>query len=176
MKRYGNIALVLLVAGLTAFLVFVKKRSADSTRLQTELQRIEADRARLGKAASDLVGMKKVFPRDADVAAFIEQLYLCAQEAAVRNHTVVTAQRSGAADGGGERANRTAAAGKDGIETHRLLVSLEGSYRDVAEYIRLVQNMERFKKITVFSLKPADGVLSAAVELELYTLKVPHGI
>jgi Tfp pilus assembly protein PilO len=167
--------MVLLAALMVAFLVFLKKTNVDSRRLQAELRKIEADRARLVTVERELAQLRRSVPHDADVPAFIESLYLCAQETSARNHTVVTVERGGGA-AGIERTNRAPVKGKDGLERHHLLVSLQGSYRDLAEYIRLVQNMERFKKITAFQMKPADGILSATVELELYTLQVPHGI
>jgi hypothetical protein len=58
------------------------------------------------------------------------------------------------------------------IDKQRLKISASGSYRSFAEYVRRVQNAERFNRITSIKLVPDAAQLKGTLTVELYSLPV----
>jgi Tfp pilus assembly protein PilO len=61
---------------------------------------------------------------------------------------------------------------KETVSKLILRVRTTGSYRSFAEYVRRLQNSERFFRITEFKLSPDTAQLKGTLTVELYYLPV----
>lgn len=151
-----------------AMLGYRANRVKEMKQLRAQLSRSAAERNTKHSVDAELVRLTQLIPTEANVPSFIETLYRYAKESGLKQHEVVT-----------EATAKTASARPGAIETgtvekHRLRVSANGSFRDFAEYIRRLQNIEHFNRITEFKLTPDNGQLKGTVTLELYSLPVKH--
>jgi len=145
-------------------LVYRSHRATQIKRLRAELAGISAEQNRARAMESEAARLVRLFPADAGAPAFIEALYRNARESGLKQHEVATEAggSSGTARPGGPDASR--------IARHRFKVSATGGYRNFAEYIRRLQNIERINRITDFRLTPDNASLKGTLTVELYSL------
>lgn len=151
----------ILITGILVLLAYQNIRLKSTNRLNEELRAIAAETSRITAAGNELARLKKLFPIEADVSSFVENMYQCAQASGITRHEVstVTAGQTGKA------------AGKEAaLKIYRVKVSFSGTYRNIAEYIRLVQSIERFKRISSFEMKSENGQIMTTLMLELFSL------
>lgn len=143
-------------------------RYAKIKRLRAELIRITTEQNKAAAGEAELAVMVRSIPTETNSPAFIESLYRCAAESGLKQHEVATetAKSQGTA--------RPGAADTSTLIKHRIKVSANGSYRQFAEYLRRVQNIERFKRITDFKLAPDAGQLKGTCVVELYSFPVKN--
>ena len=135
-------------------------------RLRADLARITAEQNKTRAAEAEVARLTLLIPAEANTPAFIEALYRSARESGLKQHEVSTEsdKSSGNARPGGTDTTT--------IVKHRLKISTTGSYRNFAEYLRRLQNNERFNRITDFKLTPDTAQLKATLTVELYSLPV----
>lgn len=143
-------------------------RTSKIKRLRADLTRIASDQNKTSTAEAEVTRLSRLIPSEANTPAFIESLYQCAGESGLKQHEVateavksLTTARPGAGD-------------TTSVAKHRIRVSATGSYRSFAEYLRRVQNIERFNRITEFKLVPDSGQLKGTFAIELYSLPVKN--
>ena len=170
-----KLTIVFVMLGFAALLTYQAKRDSAMGRLSKEMAGLAEERRNLALAQNQLEHLKQYFPKEADIVRFMETLYLCGTEAGLQAHEVATV-KSVETDSP-ESAQRRARAEKKGSDlgVFRLKISMVGNYRQVAEYVRLVQNIEQFKKITSLVLVPEKGQVKGSLELELYSLRGQNG-
>ena len=142
-------------------------RSAKVKRLRGDLARITAEQDKTRTAETEVSKLMKLFPADNNSAAFIETLYSVARESGLKQHEV-----SSETDKGATSARPGGAEAASAIAKHLFKVNASGSYRSFAEYMRRVQNIERFNRITDFKLIPDATQLKGTLTIELYSLPV----
>lgn len=147
-------------------LVYRSNRATKVKLLRADLARITAEQNKTRAAEAEVARLTLLIPAEANTPAFIEALYRSARESGLKQHEVSTEsdKNSGAARPGGTDTST--------IAKHRLKVSAIGSYRDFAEYLRRLQNTERFNRITDFKLTPDTAQLKGTLTVELYSLPV----
>lgn len=152
---------VLLIVGTIALLAYQNIRLKGTNRMKAELHAIAAETTRIKAADIELARLKRLFPREADVSSFIENMYQCAQVTGIKKHEVstVTVGQTGKASGK-----------EPALKIYRVKASFAGSYRNAAEYIRMVQNIERFKRISSLEMKSEGGQIMTTLMLELFSL------
>jgi Tfp pilus assembly protein PilO len=135
--------------------------------LRAELSRISADQNKALAAETEVTRIMRLIPAEANSSAFVESLYRAALESGLKQHDVSTeADKSSAtARPGGSDTTST-------VVKQRYKISAIGSYRSFAEYIRKVQNTERFNRIIDFKLAPDTTQLKGTLTIELYSLPV----
>jgi len=145
-------------------LAYRSNRATKIKRLQADLARISAERDKARAAESEVSRLTRLVPTEANSPAFIESLYRFAKESGLKQHEVSTeaVRGSGTARPGGSDPSA--------ITIHRLKVSASGSYRNFAEYVRRLQNVERFNRLTDFKLAPDTDRLKGILTVELYSL------
>ena len=148
--------------------VYRMKRAATDKRLQAQINAVQLEKTKITSAASEMERLQKLFPSEPGSAAFIEALYSAAKESNLAAHDVHTATTTT------RTATRGATAQPEQVGSHRFAISIEGSFRNVAEYIRRVQNFERFKRITEIKLAPGKQGITGTINLELFSLKEQH--
>ncbi len=151
----------ILIAGIIVLLAYQNIRLKSTNRMKAELHAIAAETTRIKAADIELARLKKLFPIEADVSFFIENMYQCAQASGIKNHEVSTVSASQTGKSSGK---------EPALKIYRVKASFAGNYRNVAEYIRMVQNIERFKRISSFEMKSENGQIMTNLTLELFSL------
>lgn len=164
-KLIALVAYLLILA--VAFFAYRSNRATKTKRLQAELAAITSERNKSRSVEMELGHLTKLIPAAAGTSAYIESLYRHAKETGLKQHEAVTEVT-------GPASARPGAASTGPVAKHRIRIIATGSFRSFAEYIRLIQNAERFNRITEFKLTPAEGMLKGTIGLELYALPVSH--
>jgi Tfp pilus assembly protein PilO len=147
-------------------LVYRSNRAKKVKLLRSELASITAEQNKSRAAETEVTRLMSLIPAEANSPAFIESLYRAALESGLKQHEVSTEadKSSGTARPGGSDTTT--------VVKQRFKVSAIGSYRSFAEYIRRVQNTERFNRIIDFKLNPDATQLKGTLTIELYSLPV----
>lgn len=163
------IALVAYLLVLTVVMLgYRTNRAAKVKRLRAELARTASDQNKKRTEEAEVVRLTHLIPAASNTPAFMESLYRCAKESGLKQHEAVTETAASTAPA------RPGAADTGTVAKHRIKVSAIGSFRNFAEYLRLVQNIERFNRITEFKLAPDSGQLRGTITVELYSLPVKN--
>lgn len=139
------------------------KRSVVKKRIRAEIAATQNEINRIKATEQEAIQLQKLFPTDADTSSFVEDLYSAAKLSGLTAHET-------SSDTQGNRPLPRGSIGSD-LSRYRYKTRVEGTYRSIAEYIRRVQNLERFKRITEIKLAPAAKGISGDISLELYSLK-----
>ena len=134
--------------------------------LRSDLAKISAEQNKARAVEAEVLKITRLIPTETNSPAFIETLYRAAREAGLKQHEVSTEADKipGSARPGGPETTS--------IAKQRLKVTASGSYRNFAEYIRRVQNTERFNRIIDFKRTPDAAQLKGTLTIELYSLPV----
>lgn len=169
MTRQNKI--IVLIAYLLILSVFMfayrVNRSKKIKLLKADIARVETEKDKARTAETEVSRISRMIPPDAGIPAFIENLYKIARESGLKQHEVNT-------EAGKSTTTARPGAGTDtsGIVKQRLKISAAGSYRNFAEYVRRIQNLEQFKRIIDFKLTPDAEKLKGTLTLELYSMPV----
>lgn len=165
--------LIILIAYLFVLAVtlplYRMKRLAADKRLRARIAAVENEKAKAVSAASEMDRLQHLFPAEPGITTFIEDLYAAAQLSKLSSHAVSTASGSAA-----RTTSRNPSAQSNPLNSHRFTIAVDGSFRNVAEYIRRVQNFPRFKRISEIRLVPGKQGISGSISLELFSLKDHH--
>ncbi len=140
------------------------KRGATDKRLRAEISASKNEVIKIKATALEMNKLRRLFPAEAGISFFIEELYTAAKQSKLTSHDA-SSENS---------ASRPAPRGSNQAEELskiQLKINVEGSYRSIAEYIRRVQNIERFKRLTEIKLVPGQHGVTGSVNLELFSLK-----
>lgn len=159
--------LLVLAVGMLGYRI---NRTAKIKKLRADLARITAEKNKTSNVEAEAVRLTKLIPAEANSPEFIESLYRCARESGLNQHEVATEASKSSVSA----RPRPGAADTASITKHRIKVSASGSYRSFAEYVRRVQNIERFNRIIEFRLSPDAGQLKGTFAIELYSLPVKN--
>ncbi|MBC8018055.1 MAG: type 4a pilus biogenesis protein PilO [Verrucomicrobia bacterium] len=157
------LAAYLLILAIALPLYRLKRNSADK-RLRAEISATENELAKIKAVALEMDRLRRLFPAEAGTASFIEDLYTAAQQSKLSSHDASSENTA-------PRSTARGAAQSNELSSFRFKINVEGSYRSIAEYIRRVQNFERFKRITDIKLAPGKQGVTGSLSLELFSLK-----
>lgn len=160
--------LIILVAYLlilaTALPLYHFRRSSADKRLRSETGSTRSEIEKINAAAGEMDKLRRLFPAEAGTASFIEDLYAAAKQSGLRAHEAST-------DNTAPRTSSRATSKSDELSRFRFIVTVEGSYRAIAEYIRRIQNVERLKHITTIKLAPGKQGVTGVLSMELFAMK-----
>lgn len=144
-------------------------RTKKINRLRADLTGISAEKNKTRAAEAELARMTRMIPTGSDTPAFIEALYSAARDSGLKQHEVSTEadKTGGSARPGGSDSTST-------VAKQRIKISASGSFRSFAEYVRRIQNMERFNRIVEFKLLPDADQIKGTFAIELYYLPVKN--
>jgi len=157
------LAIYLLVLAIALPMYRLKRNSADK-RLRAEVTSARNEVAKIKAATLEMQQLRKLFPAEANTSSFIEDLYTAAKQSKLASHDVST-------DSTATRSNTRGTTKSEELSSYRFKINVEGNYRSIAEYIRRVQNFERFKRITDIKLAPGKDGITGSLSLELFSLK-----
>jgi Tfp pilus assembly protein PilO len=157
------LAAYLLILAVVLPLYALKRSSADK-RLRAEISTTASELVKIKMAALEMDRLRRLFPAEAGTASFIENLYTAAQESKLTSHDASSELTAARAAGRGT-------AQPEELSSFRFKITVEGSYRSIAEYMRRVQNFERFKRITDIKLAAGKQGVTGNITMELFSLK-----
>jgi Tfp pilus assembly protein PilO len=161
------LAVYLLILAIALPLYRLKRNSADK-RLQAEFNAAHSELAKINAAVLEMGRLRRLFPADAHTDTFIEDLFTAAKQTKLTSHDVSTENKA-------SRSTVRGGAQPEELSVFRFKVNVEGSYRSIAEYIRTVQNIDRFKRIPDIKLAPGKQGVAGNLSLELFSLKGQNG-
>jgi len=157
------LAVYLLILAVALPLYRLKRASSDK-RLRAEIRSIQNEQEKIRAASLEMDRLQKMFPAEAGSASFVEDLYTAGQLSKLASHEAST-------DAFTPRQTTRGAPQSGELNHFRFKISVDGSYRSIAEYIRRVQNIERFKRITDIKLTSGTHGVAGLITLELVALK-----
>lgn len=157
------LAIYLLILAL-ALPLYRLKRNAVAKRLQAEINATKSEQVKIKATSQELDRLRRLFPAEARPETFIEELYSAALQSKLTSHDASTENTA-------SRSTTRSTAQPEELSSFRFKVNVEGSYRSIAEYLRRVQNIERFKRITDIKLAPGKQGVTGSLTLELFSLK-----
>lgn len=156
-RRRQTMMILAAVAG--ALVVLLTGVRLSSVRpLEAQLRDLERQSDQLLQAAVESEQLRKRFPAQADIASFVETLSLLARQTGLRNLSVATLPPTRSTG-----AKPTASL----LIFHPVKVSFEGDFRSVAEYLRRIQDLERFKRIVQIEMKPLKQTIATDLVIEI---------
>ncbi len=159
------LAIYLLILAIALPVYRIKRASADK-RLQAQITASQREISKIQEVSLEMDRLKRLFPAEAGIAPFIEDLYTAAQHSGLSSHEASTENVPGRPAGRGTTS-------LDELQRFRFKISVDGSYRSIAEYVRRIQNIERYKRITEIKLTTGANGISGSIALELVALRGP---
>lgn len=157
------LAVYLLIIAI-ALPVYRLKRNKTDKLLRGEISVSKKEVLKIKSAALEMEQLRKFFPAEAGTTSFIEELYLAAKQSNLKSHDAST-------DSTAARSTTRGSAQPDELSSYRFKINVEGSFRTIAEYLRRIQNIDRFKNITEIKLIPGNQGITGHLTLELFSLK-----
>lgn len=163
-RRSKLIILIGYLLILTVFMIAYRNNRAKKVKiLKAQLAKAEMEKELVRKGEMELSKLSKLFPRESNSSAVVGSLYTFAKEAGLKQHDVTT-------DLNKQSAKRQGIANSSSVVKNSIKISVLGNFRQVAEYIRKVQSMERFNRITEFKLTPSENLVSGTLTIEIFSL------
>lgn len=153
---------VILILVFTIFFVFLaKKRISEIERLEKRLSEIQLDKQR----NNSRLKIDELFLTRNQIPAFIETLYKLAEDNRLKKYDIISKSEKQS----GANIQKSKVTGRlQGIEIYPLKISIEGDYRDIAEYIRELQNIDRLKRIRDISITPEKRHIRAEINIDIF--------
>lgn len=166
--------LVGMVIGLALLLVYFPVRYRALKKIQAELKTTTAQRHDLDAANRDVAELVRRFGTGADVPVFVEQMHRNAREIGITDdYELSSSQKNSPAGRAGRPSQKSAGAT---LAVSRMRISLQGDYRDIAAYLRLLQEDRTPKKFIDLKLVQEKGEPRLNVNLELYSHRRGNGV
>jgi len=165
-NKLAILAAYLLILAVALPLYRMKRHFTDK-RLQAEINAASAELNKASTVAAEAEKLRRLFPAEIGTTSFVEDLYSAAQQSKLTLHEASTENTT---------ARPTARPGQqaEDLSSARLRIRIEGNYRSIAEYVRRVQNIERFKKITEMRLTSGKEGVTGYLIMDLFALKGNH--
>jgi Tfp pilus assembly protein PilO len=157
------LAIYLLILAVILPLYRLKRSSADK-RLQSEISTTQNEISKIKAAGQEMEQLRRLFPAEPRTASFIEDLYSAAKQSKLSSHDASSETSS-------TRPTSRNTSQPDELSSYRFKINVEGNYRSIAEYIRTIQNIERFKRVVDIKLAPGKQGVTGNLSLELFSLK-----
>jgi len=174
MKNSKNLT-VCIIVGLCLLFAYLQVRHRHLKKIQGELATTIGLRNDLIKADREVADLVKRYGAGADVPTFVEQMHRYSRQLGIAaDYELSSSQKN---SGGGRRssgASQGAMVGSN-LVVSRMKVSLDGKYRDIAEYLRLLQEDKNPKKFIDLKIAQEKGVPVLNMNLELYSYRGNNG-
>lgn len=164
-----RIKLIVLIGYLSiicvVMLAYRSNRNQKTKKLRAQLAQIESEKARQAATKAEFDRISRLFPQTGDSMDFARNLHMVAEESGLKTHEVSTDTASikkNARPGNGS--------GPAELKRLRLQIVCTGTYRAMAEYVRLVQNQRQLHRIIDMKLSSQDDLVKGSLSVELYFL------
>ena len=173
MKKYGNVIFLAACAVAVAALIFYAGvRNRGMIIMQNRIVEMEQKEAEFRETGVSLAMLRKHFPQKADISSFVEDLYVLGQRGGLENMEIVTLAVTKQ-----KPVRKTAspdAAPAFVLTAYPVKVTFEGNYRAVAQFVREIQRLERYKRIVHVEMKPVKSSLKTIMTIEIMAYEAAH--
>ena len=172
MKKYGNVIFLAACAVAVAALIFYTVvRNRGMIIMQKRIVEME-QKEEFRETGVSLAMLRKHFPQKADISSFVEDLYVLGQRGGLENMEIVTLAVT-------KQKPVRKTASPDAVPAFVLTaypvkVTFEGNYRAVAQFVREIQRLERYKRIVHMEMKPVKSSLKTIMTIEIMAYEVAH--
>lgn len=167
MTRQSKLIILAIYLILVAiFMVGYRANRAKKVKLlRSQIATVRNEQEKVRRGEAELAKLSKLFPSEVGTTVVVEELYRYARESGLKQHELATISEK-------KQASSRPGVVKTGssLDATPIKISIIGSFRQIAEYIRLVQNMERFNRISEFKLTPDELGVKGTMTIELYSL------
>ncbi|NTV12728.1 MAG: hypothetical protein HGA96_02150 [Desulfobulbaceae bacterium] len=172
--KNGKILIIGILVGLGLLLGYLKMRHGHLKKIQAELETTQSQRNDLLAADREVAELVKRYGAGADVPAFVEQMHRYSRQLGLAADYELSSSQKNL---GGGRRSGGASPGATGssLTISRMRVAMAGEYRDIAEYLRLLQADKSPKKIIDLKIVQEKGVPKLNLNLELYSYRGGNG-
>jgi len=171
--KYSKTLVICMVAGLCLLLAYMKVRQRDLKKIQGELATTTAQRNDLVMANQEMTKLIGRYGAGADVPAFVEEMHRYARQVGLADDYELSSSQKNSSPSRSSGANQKAAGST--LVVSRMRISLHGEYRDIAEYLRLLQEDKNPKKFIDLKMVQEKGVPRLNLNLELYSYRGENG-
>jgi len=172
-KKYGNVIfLAACVVAIAALILYAGVRYRGITVMQKRIVEMEQKEAESRETGASLAMLRKHFPQKADISSFVENIYVLGQKGGLENLEIATLavpkqkpfRKTVSPD----------AAPAFVLTAYPVKVIFEGNYRAVAQFVRELQKLERYKRIVHMEMKPVKASIKTIMIIELMAYEVAH--
>jgi hypothetical protein len=168
-RNKGTIYMALIMLSLVIVLFYLYRITGQINGIKAQTSKVRSEKLSLSRERAASENEEKMFPVNPGTALFVEKLYDAARISGIKKHEVSTEKTGDISVRKNVMKNATGESEKV-LKTYSLKISLEGNYRDTAEYIREVQNIGRYMRIMGLVMKPVDKLLKTDITIEIYSL------
>lgn len=161
-KTFMIAALVLSVLVLTVY-GYVRAGQIHAVRVHISQLRAEERSMPVHGEERGILGRK--LPEKTGTADFVDHLYEAARRAGIGKLEVSTLGTGDTPAGQRSKPGHTPPSG-GALKSTSLKISFEGKYRETAEYIREVQNIEQHKRIMEIRMQPAKELVKTDMTIQ----------
>ncbi|MGC2063020.1 MAG: hypothetical protein WA610_08575 [Thermodesulfovibrionales bacterium] len=171
MKKRTDIIIyiVCLVLAVIISAVYYMERARAIRGLRSETEALSRQQPSRQEPVTAPERLGRMFPRQPELPLFIDGLYQYALKSDIINLDVQTLhpREKGARTGGSKEEKASI------LRSYPLRITMEGTYRNIAEYIRLMQNSERFTRVLELEIQPGNDLHKATMTLEIFSAAGP---
>jgi hypothetical protein len=174
--KADRLLIVSVVAAVLIVLVYLWVRSADIDKVEKQLLDLRVEQAEIDRAREEWTDLKGSNQLLLHVPEFVEQLHRFAIQTGVdEEYELSTLGNQGRIRGSGQTASNDSRM-SGGLSMNRMKISLISSYRNIAEYLRLLQQLNSPFRIVAVTMRKENDALKMTMELELYSFRRANGI
>jgi Tfp pilus assembly protein PilO len=157
------------------FSIYVKSRIGEIKRLRASIEELQRGKTDIVTSAEgkDIEILKGLFPSDSNTAGFIEDIYRIAGRYNIKN--LIIEQKSTEyvelSTGKVLKVIPKTEQKPNVLYSYPILIIFNTGYRDMAEFIREVQNSERFTSVNTLNVKKAKRGLIVDMLINIYSME-----
>jgi Tfp pilus assembly protein PilO len=176
MKKQKVIFLLVVTGVILSGLVFsfyVRSKISSIHALRSSIENVSKadDETRSGKSKNvrRIDSLKRLFPQKGDTAVFIEEVYRIGKQRALKNLTFEQKSTQFIEPASGGISKTVRAPSQKVIYAYPFRISFNAGYRNSAEFIREIQNIERFVTMESISVKREKESLAVELVVSIYS-------
>ena len=170
MKKRTDRIIFIIFLGLAAVIsaVYIMERSHALGRIRLDMETLHRQQQSRPLAVAEPERLVRMFPPRPDLSLFVDELYEYGRKSGIMNLEVqsLPSKEKGRQTGDGKEEKTRV------MRSYPLRIMMEGTYRTIAEYIRLMQNSERFTRVLELEIQPGKDldVHRATMTLEIFSI------
>lgn len=175
MKRQKITFILLLTAVVVSgalFSFYAKSRIASINSLRSSIKSFDRVRDVSDvKDTGEIRNLKELFPEKANIAGFIENIYPVSKKYSVKNLTFEQKGREFIELNSGKVLKDLPATGQKTklLYSYPVKVNFNSDYRNMAEFVRVIQNQERLVTIDSLTVKRDKETLAVEMAVHIYS-------
>lgn len=166
MKKYGTYLffLIVIIFVTVLILLFTRKRFSEIDEINKKLMAIQMESQRDTIKVQEI---NKQFLSQNLIPSLIEDLCKIAEDSRLKKHEILSPSDKSSMTSQQRKGIKETSQLK-GSGVYQLNISIEGDYREVAEYIRELQNINYLKKIREIIMVPEKSYVKVEIDLDFF--------